>query len=537
MAFQKIHPVPIENASNAVIYARYSPGHDQSENSIDFQLRAGREYCERCGYTIVGEYIDRSKSGTTDDRENFQRMILDSHSQQFAFVVVYRFDRFARNRYDASIYKKQLESRGVRVLSTEEYTGMGDEAVILESIYDAMAESYSRRLSKITRLGMRETAAKGLWTGGNVPLGYRVEDQRLFIDDRTAPAVRLMFEQYASGKTKTQIANELNAAGYKTKKGNPFTCANFTTILTNKMYYGDYSMGDIERSCPAIISKELFDRVQSLLESNKRCFGRKVSETFFALGGKAFCGYCGSALIGDCGTSRTGERHHYYSCGKRKRSHTCKKRSEAKGNLEFLVCQATVGYVLSPGRIEEIARRVVAKDQAERASGELDALEKRVKTLNQEIDVIVEALIKTDSAAAIKRINEKLETLEKQLAAAQAELTHLRVLRDAPLKEEGICQYLASFCNGNLEDEDYRRRLINMLVNCVYVFDDKLVIYFNLGSNIASPTHAELLRDLEEECSGSDRLGGGEPYTNQSERQAVCYFFHRGLFGVKISRN
>lgn len=159
-----------------VIYARYSSD-KQTENSIDGQLRCCRQYAEQYGYTIIGEYIDRAKSGTSDNRPQFQQMIADSKKQSFKFVIVYRFDRFARNRVDSVIYKKELEKNGARVLSTTEHIGDGEEGAIIEAIYEAMDEAYSKRLSKITKRGMREAAMKGLCTGGNIPLGYKVEDR------------------------------------------------------------------------------------------------------------------------------------------------------------------------------------------------------------------------------------------------------------------------------------------------------------------------------------------------------------------------
>ena len=105
MAFTKFGTVPPENALNAVIYARYSST-QQTENSIDGQLRECRRFAEYHGYTILAEYIDRAKSGTSaEERTDFLRMIADAKKQQFAFVIVYRFDRFARNRYDSAHYK------------------------------------------------------------------------------------------------------------------------------------------------------------------------------------------------------------------------------------------------------------------------------------------------------------------------------------------------------------------------------------------------------------------------------------------------
>ena len=124
MAFGKVKPVPAEYAQNAVLYCRYSSD-KQTENSIDAQLRACKAYCDNKGLRVVGEYIDRAISGTTDHRPDFQRMIADAKKQRFAFIIVYRFDRFARNRYDSALYKKDLEALGIRVLSTEESIGVG----------------------------------------------------------------------------------------------------------------------------------------------------------------------------------------------------------------------------------------------------------------------------------------------------------------------------------------------------------------------------------------------------------------------------
>lgn len=116
MAFQKIKSVPPENALNAVIYARYSST-QQTENSIDGQLRECSRFADLHGYRIIGTYIDRAKSGTSvEERTDFLRMIEDAKKQQFAYIIVYRFDRFARNRYDSVIYKNSCR-RSASVLS------------------------------------------------------------------------------------------------------------------------------------------------------------------------------------------------------------------------------------------------------------------------------------------------------------------------------------------------------------------------------------------------------------------------------------
>lgn len=496
MAFARVRSVPPECSINAVIYARYSSD-KQTENSIDFQLRAAQAYCEAKGFKIVGEYIDRAMSGTTDNRPEFQRMIEDAKKRQFAFIVVYRFDRFARSRYDSAIYKKELESFGVRVLSTEESIGTGDEGIILESIYEAMAESYSRRLSRVVTQGMRETALKGLSTGGNVSFGMKIENHRFVIDEKTSPAVRLCFELYKEGKQKQQIANELNKRGYRTKNGKLFTLNSITRILQNRVYIGEHNFADIKRTCPAIISNELFDEVQQLLKKNKKSYGHKASETFFSLSGKLFCGHCGAAMIGDSGTSRRGDKHFYYTCRSKKRQHTCKKKSEKKDFIEWYICEQTVKFVLTDANISRIAERVVSLSEEELGSGELARLEKRLAEIEREIDAAADSLIKTNSPALIKRINEKVAVLEAQQQATETEISRLRVRQELRVTVREVEAFLRGFCSGDLFDEDFQRRLIKTLVNCIYLFDDKVVIYYNVRG-IKEISYIDMLSDVEE---------------------------------------
>ena len=103
---------------NAVIYARYSSD-NQREESIEGQLRECMEYCKKNGMVVVKEYIDRAFSAKTDHRPDFQRMIKDSAKGLFDVVVVWKLDRFARNRYDSAHYKAALKKNGVRVVSAQ----------------------------------------------------------------------------------------------------------------------------------------------------------------------------------------------------------------------------------------------------------------------------------------------------------------------------------------------------------------------------------------------------------------------------------
>ena len=124
----------------AVIYARYSSD-NQREASIEGQLRECMEFAEKSGITVIGNYIDRALSAKTDNRPEFQKMIKDSYREVFDSVIVWKVDRFARNRYDSAYYKNILKKNGVKVISAKEHIGEGSEGIILEAILEGFEQA------------------------------------------------------------------------------------------------------------------------------------------------------------------------------------------------------------------------------------------------------------------------------------------------------------------------------------------------------------------------------------------------------------
>lgn len=100
----------------AVIYARYS-SNSQREESVKGQLWECTAFAEKNGITILRHYIDRAFSAKTDNRSEFQNMIKDSGKKLFDIIIVWKLDRFTRNRYDSARYKAQLKKNGVKVVS------------------------------------------------------------------------------------------------------------------------------------------------------------------------------------------------------------------------------------------------------------------------------------------------------------------------------------------------------------------------------------------------------------------------------------
>lgn len=252
---------------NVVIYARFS-SHSQTEQSIEGQLKVCYEYAEANHYIVVGEYIDRAISGTTDNRAEFQRMISDSDKHTFEGVLVYQLDRFARNRYDSAINKAKLKKNGVRVLSAKENIADDASGILVEGVLESMAEYYSVELSQKIHRGMAINAEKCLSNGSNPGLGFKVDaERRFYVDEEEAAIVREIYERYASGETKAEIIRDLKRRRVKTSLGKEFSPNSLSHLLSNKRYIGVYLYKGKETpgGMPRILDDDLFYRVQSSL--------------------------------------------------------------------------------------------------------------------------------------------------------------------------------------------------------------------------------------------------------------------------------
>ena len=297
-----------------VIYARYSSD-NQREESIEGQLRECKEFAEKNDITILGTYIDRALSAKTDNRPDFQGMIKDSEKNMFDVVLVWKLDRFARNRYDSAHYKSILKRNGVKVVSATEIISQGAEGILLESLLEGYAEYYSAELSEKVIRGMKENALKCKYNGGTLPIGYVIDENKNFqIDTLVAPVVLDAFKRYDEGYTMKEIVEYLKLKGVCTKKNGEISINSLTRMLHNRKYIGEYKYRDVvvPDGIPAIVPKDLFDRVQEKLAKNKKAPARHKSEDDYLLTTKLYCGKCKSFMVGESGTSHKNNKVHRY---------------------------------------------------------------------------------------------------------------------------------------------------------------------------------------------------------------------------------
>ena len=477
----------------AVIYARYSSD-SQREASIEGQLRDCKDYAEKNGITVVGTYIDRAYSAKTDDRPEFQHMIKDSAKKIFDVVLVWKLDRFARNRYDAVNYKHQLEKNGVHLVSAMEPISQGPEGIMVESMLIGMAEYYSAELALKVARGERENALQCKYNGGVVPLGFTIgkEDRLYHIDPETAPIVQEIFTRYADGEPAEKIAASLNERGLRTRTGKPFVKNSFFQIFRNRRYIGEYRYKDIVTpgGIPAIIDQDLFDRVQQRFEQNKIAHGRPAKEDVsYLLTTKLFCGKCGTLMGGESGTSHMGNTYYYYKCGNAKRhgkAH-CDLKAIRKEPLERFVVDTAIKVIFSDEIIERLIDLVMEAQQKENTR--LPVLKEQLRDTEKRLANLLEAI---EQGILTSTTKQRLDELEARKEALNTSILE-EELKKPVLTREWIRFWLEKFRKGDVGSTEHQRQIIDTFVNSVYVFDDRVVLNFNFTDDAKTVTREEVL--------------------------------------------
>lgn len=427
-------------------------------------------------------------------------MIKDSEKGKFDTLLLYTIDRFARNRYDSAMYKAKLKKNGVKLIYVKQPISQEPEGIILESVLEGYAEYYSENLSRSVKRGLKENALQ-LKASGSMPLGYqRDETCHYAIEPMGAKIVREVFELYAQGLSAPEIVAHCNAHGYKTSRGKDFVKNSIPTILRNDKYIGTYRYMEVvqENVIPPIIDKNLWETVQSRLTHNFSCRAKNKAKEDFLLTPKLFCGHCGSLMTGETGTSHTGKIHRYYKCNCRKYKNGCNKQNEKKEPLEELIVKHTVDTVLTDENIELIATKtmgLIEKDFAD--TSYLTGLQINMKETNKKITNIMKAI---EQGIITPTTKARLEELEQERDTLIAEIS-VEEMKKPSLSKERIMYWLTSFKDGSLKDENYKRHIVDTLINSVYLYDTdgkgrKIVFTFNVSGQNTSTIESSSIDGL-----------------------------------------
>lgn len=451
---------------NAVVYARYSCD-SQTEQSIEGQLRVCQEYAEKHNIQIVETYIDRAISGTTDNRPDFKRMLKDSDKKLWNYVLVYKFDRFSRNKYESVIHKKHLKDNGISVVSAMENIPDTPEGIILESLLEGLNQYYSAELSQKVKRGMRETRLKGNYQGGNRPYGYDIVNHKLVINDEEAKIVQYVFKKYSLGVYGEKIANLLNARGCRYKDGKKFNRSHIYHIISHEYFTGMYNC-NTEYYCdvyPPIISRNLYKKVESMRNSRK--YGKKPLRTYMYRV-KIYCKKCGKVYYGESGTSKCGKVIQYYKCKGKKRDSDCDSITYRKEYLEAYLTSYLTEFITNDENLALISNVLVGRFKQKKNLELLNSYEHELKRCKSSLENILKAIEEGIDSGSV---NDRVKVLENRIKELEAEI----YLENNKENVKYTLSYVKNHYKKALKLESFE--FVNYLVNKIVIDDTTLEIY------------------------------------------------------------
>lgn len=478
----------------AASYARFSSD-NQREESIEAQLFDNKKYATRNNIIIVKEYVDRALTGRTDNREAFQQMITDAKKGHFDTVIVHKVDRFARNRYDSAIYKHNLKKHGVKVVYSAQAIDDSPEGVLMEGMLESFAEYYSLNLAQEVMKGMKENAKQAKFNGGIPPLGYDVDENKNYIiNKKEAYIVREIFDLYLKGHGYKTIANILNSKGYKNKLGKSFVFNSIPGILKNPKYVGIYEYNKtsreygedgkrnikkykdekdiirLENAIPSIMPMEVFNMAQEELERRAKGRGKSKSLRDYFLSGIMVCGKCGRKMTGHSQRRvKGGDPYFYYRCTGCSNSIRCevieKKILDELNKLMF----SDLNNIL-----DKIHKYVL--ESQEESPKELRYLETELKKTNDEIDNIVNLIVK---GVGSLELGKKLEQLEDYRRMIQDRINIVEV--EADVSESELREWLLNI-KKDLDEGTNLKRIVSSFVREIRIYRETYEIDFFVKS-------------------------------------------------------
>jgi len=489
----------------AVIYARYSPGPNQTEQSIEGQLKICYDYAKAHNLSVAKEYIDKAQSGKTDERIQLKRMLADSKHKKFEVVLVYAIDRFGRNIMDSLNNENKLRQNEVEVLSATEHFENTPSGRFMRNIFMSKAQYYSEELAeKITR-GQNISASKGLAIGGIPPLGYKKgADKKYILDEEKASIVKEIFEKYANGMGIKQICDDLNSRGLTSGKDRAFNKNSMHVMLKNRKYLGFYIFNgtEIPGGMPQIIDEDLFNKVAEKMEINKKLPARSRAFSEYLLTTKLFCGHCKEMMVGHSSNkiSKGGVRYNYYKCKGASVHSGCKKKMALKDYIENTVVNEC-RKILTPDNIRKIAKEIVKIAESYDDTTEIDRLGGLIKIADKEKVNQMASLRACESDSLRAIIFEDLEKILADIKELERQLQLENARHNTIVSEKEVVDFLTKLAKGDVNDIVYRKTLVKVLVNKIFLYDDRFTITFNSGDEEVTITDI-LLANIEGNTDG-----------------------------------
>lgn len=489
----------------AAFYGRFS-SKLQSENSIDAQRMDIEKYAKKNNIVIVQEYIDRACSGRSlNGRPQINQMIKDSNLGLFDLVLVHKMDRLTRNTSDSINIQKELKENGVRLISIKEQFEDSPSGRLACNIHAALNEYIAENTADEVRKGFRAYANKGLHTGGLPPLGYDVDvvTKKLIINEEEARAVRLIFELHNKGLGFTKIIEALNSQGFTTKLGNKFGKNSLHDIIRNKKYCGYYVYNRRESeiygkgnshknksadeiveekgAAPAIISEEVFNKAQELMNNRKIKSGAYSAKRVYLLSGKVICGHCGCNMTGNAKYNGKGLLTVTYSCEKRRKDKSCPNMNIRQDKLDNLVVDKIADYIFRDENISSLTEKLRELDLKRNAefTNTIKRIEKRIKDNNLKRARIIRAI---ENGCEEEDFKDRLNFYREEKSALQESLNDVKAKAlNAKITEQSVAALQSKF-KGYLLSHGIgkSKMLIDKFVNRVIEDNNQIEIVLNI---------------------------------------------------------
>lgn len=506
---EELKRVVKDTRRRVAVYIRYSSENQRDGYSVEYQLDECMKYINEHNMIFVKSYVDEAVSGkSTDNRNGFFEMINDVKRGEYDAVVVYKYSRFARNLVEATLYRQQIEKAGAQLISAmERIDDSTPEGRMMRNIIMVMDEYYSDNLATFVRSAQYLAAKNGKIMGAIAPLGLKYNDEGTYdINEEEAPAIRLIFEMFADGASQASILRQLDALGYRTRKGIPYKASTLSGLLTNEKYIGRYEVELTgyekivhENAFPALIDKHTWNRVQERLEKKKaeKEIRPRLKKRSYPLTGKIECACCHNPYIGSAkGGIHKGVRvdYNYYVCKGKDDKRICKNKNIRKEKLEEYVFRQIREHFLNETIIDSIAAEVyniLAEDEAP-TEDDIKALRTEKKKIENKLEKLLDSFIEGDLPKSV--LQRKTDSLTEQVNAIDKQITRLEIAQSSVVTIEKVKLHLKTLMY-NLEsgEPDLQKAVVDQVVHKIYISEDTVEVVLQINAENISPTTEKAL--------------------------------------------
>ncbi|MGN7384096.1 recombinase family protein [Paenibacillus sp. SAFN-117] len=516
----------------AVIYARVSTEEQVREGfSIAAQLAELEKYAEQFNFDIIDRYVDEGASGKSiKGRTQLQRLLKDAEKQKFQVVMLYKLDRLARKLRDQLDISDKLVNYNIKLVSLKEsFDTSTPTGMMTFQMFGMIAELERSNIIERGKLGQQQRAREGKFNGG-VVLGYNSINKELVVNESESIIVKKIFDYADEGQGLKAITRRLNEAGYRSKKGNPFSTNAIKTILNNPTYIGKIRYNQVENWSEKrrkgknddfiltngihepIITKEQWDRVHSKIK--KRSYKPARSYTPYLLSGILKCPVCGHGMVPARSKGNSGSQYRYYACGQfhNKGKSICRSNMIKAEYAEQQVMDELHRIIAKPYILKKLVERINQQranaelpllDEKKAIENQIAKVQRKLKSLKEKImiDPELAELFKPDLLATQSELNslqERLDDITSQEAQYDNKPVDFDSLHTLLTKVQDALQHA---------DREEQKLLLQLLIQSIHISKDKpsrresrrierIILHFDFAIESLHSDTTELVRRI-----------------------------------------